>query len=391
MTAFFNTVVQGIPLAHRVIIVGGGVIGLSIAEHCLRRGLTPVVLDQGPFAREASWAGAGYLDLRGASGVGGAFFSLCKKSYELFPEWTARLKKESGVDPQLLGSGSLDLAFTEEEETAIRRMEGNLKTFGHSGEWLTPSQTVQKEPGLSSRIRSAFYLKETRQVRPPRLTRALLQVLQKGQAELGELEPVEDFVLKGRQVTGVRTPRGLREGDAVVVAAGAWSGSLAEKLGLRLAAKPFRGQVVMYRAAPGTLRHILFTGLQKAFTYLVPRVDGHIYVGSTLEDAGFEKATTSQGMEKLKSGAAKVLPGLSQQLIEDTWAGLRPGSMDGWPYLGRVPGREGLFWATGHFTHGILLSAITGLLMSQLVLGERPALDLSPFALDRSPHSQPQF
>ncbi len=373
-------------MGRRVIIVGGGVIGLSIAEHCLRRGLEPVVVEKGPFAREASWAGAGYLDLRSASGVGGAFFSLCKKSYDLFPEWAARLKKESGVDPELLDSGSLDLAFNGEEETAIHRMEGNLKTFGLSGEWITPSQAAQREPGLSPKIQSAFYLKETRQVRSPRLTRALLQVLQKGKVELRELEAVEDFLVKGRQVTGVRTSKGVLEGDAVVVASGAWSGLLAEKLGLRLATKPFRGQVVMFRAAPQTLRHILFTGIQKTFIYIVPRRDGHIYVGSTLEDAGFDKATTPEGMEKLKTGAAKLLPGLSQQLIEDTWAGLRPGSVDGWPYLGQVPGMEWLFLATGHFTHGILLSAVTGELMSQALLGERPSLDLTPFALDRSPH-----
>ncbi|HJT24316.1 MAG TPA: glycine oxidase ThiO [bacterium] len=373
-------------MGRRVIIIGGGVIGLSIAEHCLRRGLQPVVVDKGPFAREASWAGAGYLDLRSASGVGGAFFALCKKSYDLFPEWTERLKKESGVDPELLDSGSLDLAFNDEEETAIHRMESNLKTFGLSGQWLSPTQAAQIEPGLSPQLKSIFYLKETRQVRSPRLTRALMAVLQKGKAELRELETVEDFLLKGRQIIGVRTSKGVLEGDAVVVASGAWSGALAEKLELKLEAKPFRGQVVMFRTQPGTLRHILFTGIQKAFTYLVPRKDGHIYVGSTLEDAGFEKTTTPEGMEKLKTGAAKVLPGLSQQLIEDTWAGLRPGSLDGWPYLGRVPGREGLFWATGHFTHGILLSAITGLLMSQALMGERPALDLMPFALDRTPH-----
>lgn len=360
--------------------------GLSIAESCLLRGMEVVVLDKGPFAKEASWAGAGYLDLRSATGVGGAFFALCKKSYDLFPEWTARLKKDSGVDPELLDSGSLDLAFNDEEETAIHRMEANLKTFGFSGQWLSPAQAAKMEPGLSPSTKSAFYLKETRQVRSPRLTRALLQVLQKGKAQLRELEPVEDFLFKGRQVVGVRTPKGILEGDAVVVASGAWAGALAEKLGLQLQAKPFRGQVVMFRTPRGTLRHILFAGLQKAFTYLVPRLDGHIYVGSTLEDAGFEKATTPEGMEKLKSGAAKALPGLSQQLIEDTWAGLRPGSVDGWPYLGRVPGKDGLFWATGHFTHGILLSAVTGQLLAQALAGERPSLDLLPFALDRSPH-----
>jgi glycine oxidase len=371
----------------RIIIVGGGVIGLSIAEHCLRRGLQPVVLDRGPFAQEASWAGAGYLDLRSASRVGGPFFDLCRKSYDLFPEWASRLKKDSGIDPELLHSGSLDLAFAPEEEEAIRQMESNLAIFGFSGEWLTPAEAVKREPQLSGSLRSAFFFKSTGQVRPPRLTRALIRFLQKGGAELREVEPVEHVLFRGNRAVGVRTSKASLEGEEGGVASGAWAAELFQKTGFPLPVKPFRGQVVMYRTPPQTLRHILFTGVQKAFTYLVPRLDGHIYVGSTLEDAGFEKATTPEGMEKLKKGAARTLPGLSRQLIEGTWSGLRPGSVDGWPYLGRVPGREGLWAATGHFTHGLLQSAVTGRLMAQCLAGEKPDMDLTPFSLDRPAHS----
>jgi glycine oxidase len=246
---------------------------------------------------------------------------------------------------------------------------------------------VKKEPQLSGRLKSAFFFKSTSQVRPPRLTRALIRSLQKGGVELREVEPVEDILFRGSKAVGVRTSKETLEGQEVVVASGAWAAELFQKAGFTLAVKPFRGQVVMYRTQPQTLRHILFTGLQKAFTYLVPRLDGHIYVGSTLEDAGFEKATTSEGMEKLKKGAARTLPGLSQQLIEGTWSGLRPGSVDGWPYLGRVPGREGLWAATGHFTHGLLQSAVTGRLMAQCLSGEKPDMDLSAFSLDRPAHS----
>ena len=371
----------------RIIIVGGGVIGLSIAEHLTRQGQKPIVLDQGPFAKEASWAGAGYLDLRSAARVGGDFFELCKRSYDLFPGWADRLHKESGIDPELVDSGSLDVAFSEEEEAAIRQMEKNLQVLGFSGQWMSPTEAAPLEPQLSPGAKSVFYFKATSQVRPPRLSRALIQLLQKSGADLRELEPVEDFLIEGGRVKGVRSAKGKIEADHVVLASGAWSGLLSQKLRLNLPVKPFRGQVVMFRSKPGTLRHILFTGIQKAFTYLVPRLDGHIYVGSTLEDAGFEKATTPEGMEKLKNNAIKLLPGLSQQLIEDTWSGLRPGSVDGWPYLGPAPGLGNLWVATGHFTHGLLLSAVTGQLMSQILLGEKPAMDLGPFALDRKPHA----
>jgi glycine oxidase len=369
----------------KIILVGGGVIGLSIAEHLIRKGVACTLIDQGPFAKEASWAGAGYLDLRTAALEKGPFFELCKQSYDHFPEWTERIKQESGLDPELLNSGSLDVAFTEQELAHIQKIEKSLQPFGFTGQWLSPKDSLQKEMGISPHVLSTFYFNATRQVRPPRLTRALIQILQKRKAEFREMEPVEDFIVQGNTVKGVKTSKALVEGDQVVLTSGAWSGTLLKKLGLSLTTSPFRGQVVMYRSQPAMLKHILFTGLQKAYTYMVPRLDGHIYVGSTLEDVGFQKGTTPEGMEKLKTGATRLLPGLSQHLVEESWSGLRPGSQDGLPYLGKVPGWEGLWIATGHFTHGILLSAITGKLMAQLLTQEKTSLDISPFAVGRSP------
>lgn len=370
----------------RIIIVGGGVIGLSIAEQLLRKNITPIVLDRGAFAKEASWAGAGFLDLRSVARVGGAMMELCKKSYDLFPEWTARLKKDSQVDPEYQNSGSYDVAFTEEEETAIHKMENNLKTFGLTGQWYEGPEALDREPQLSPLAQSVFYFPHTSQVLPARLNRALLQVLQKAKVDLREFEEVDDFLIKGKQFLGARTNKGVIDADGVVIAAGAWSAPLAEKLGLSLVSKPYRGQVVHYRSQPGAVKHILFHTGSTGITYMVPRLDGHIYVGSTLEDVGFDKSTTPAGLEKLKTGAMQLVPGLSQYLIEETWAGLRPGSIDGWPYLGPVPGLEGVWMATGHYTHGILLSAVTGEVMAQMVNGERTSVNLLPFALNRSAH-----
>jgi len=368
---------------NRIIIVGGGVIGLSIAEQLVRRGQTCLLLDQGPFAQEASWAGAGYLDLRDAAGTGGAFFELCRRSYDLFPSWTQRLFQDTGLDPEWVDSGSLDLAFDEQEEAGIRTLEMGLRSQGLRGRWLSPREARELEPGLSPGLRAAFHFKDTAQVRPPRLNRALLTYLQKAGAELRELEPVQDFVLDGRKVVGVKTSKGFHQGDHVVLASGAWTAPLALKLGLSIPVKPIRGQVVMVRARPGILGRILFKGRGKAYTYLVPRRDGHIYVGSTLEDVGFDKGTTPEGLGKLKAGLATMLPSLSQQWIEGSWAGLRPSSPDGLPYLGEVPGAEGAWVATGHFTHGLLLSAVTGELMAQCLMGERPSLDPTPFRSGR--------
>lgn len=371
----------------KVLIVGGGVIGLSIAEHLTRRGLACLVLDQGPFAKEASWAGAGYLDLREAAQRGGAFAELCRRSYDLFPEWTARLLQDTGLDPEWDASGSLDLVFNKEEEGQVREAEGKLAAQGLTGDWLSSQQARDLEPGLAPGIQAAFLSKDTAQVRPPRLNRALLAYLQSHGAELRELEPVEDFILEGRKVRGVKTAKGFHEADQVVIASGAWTSALAGKLGFSLQVRPIRGQVVMYRGKPGVLKHILFRGKGKAYTYLVPRRDGHIYVGSTLEDRGFDKGTSPEGMGKLKTGASLILPSLSQQLIEDTWAGLRPSSPDGLPFLGEVPGIEGAWVASGHFTHGLLLSAVTGELMARVLMGEKPSLDLAPYSLGRNAYA----
>ena len=366
----------------KVIIVGGGVIGLSIAHHLLSRGIKSIVVERGPFAKEASWAGAGYLDLRAAAQVGGAYFDLCRLSFDLFPPWVERIEKESGLSCELLESGSLDLAFDDKDEEGIRALDKKLKKHGLEGQWLTGPEVHKVEPGLSERVQAAFRLKQTRQVRPPRLTRALLRSLQTQGVVLRELEMVQSFLAKGRTIFGVKTNKETLEADAVVLATGAWTGLFGEKFKRVIPIKPIRGQALLYQSKPEFLSHILFSPL----AYLVPRIDGRIYVGSTLEEVGFDKTTTSSGLELLKRGALRALPGLSEVLMDDSWAGLRPGSPDGWPFLGKFPDWEGVWLAAGHFTHGLLLSAATGELIAQDILGEKPSVDLGPFVLGRRPH-----
>jgi glycine oxidase len=365
----------------KIIIIGGGIIGLAVAEQLLRRGHKPVVLEKGAFAKEASWAGAGYLDLRDASHMGGDFLKLCRYSYDLFPPWVEQLKQDSGIDPEFLLCGSLGLVFNGEEEKVIRGIESITSFNGLKSEWLTPQAAQRKESHLSDKLKAAWYLPQTCQVRTPRLTQALLKVLEKGKAVLHENTEVQGFIRQGGKILGVKTSSGEMEADQVLVAGGGWTGGLLDILGISLPMKPIRGQVVLFKAEAGLLRHVLFSSA----AYLVPRLDGRIYVGSTQEDAGFDKSTTKEAIEGLVQGAYRALPILEKAQVEATWAGLRPRGADEWPYLGRIPGLENLWVASGHFTHGILLSAATGHLMAQAVLGEKPELDLGPFAPDRKP------
>ncbi len=374
--------------SNQVVIVGGGVIGLSIAYHLNEKGIQPILLEKSAFAREASWAGGGFLDLRSASRVDPEFFYFCSKSFHLFPDWCEKLKKESGVDPEFVRSGSLDLAFNEEEESSIRLMEKSMGTYEEKGSWLTPKEVLKIQPNLSPHLKSAFFVEGTSQIRPPRLGRALLEFLQSKGTQLRDREPAEDFILQGSRVTAVKTSKGTLEADQVVLTAGPWTGALCEKLQFSIPTQPIRGQAILFKDDPGLVKHILFTGLGKNFVYMVPRLDGRLFVGSTLENAGFEKAVTPEGEEKLQRGARFLCPHLTPDRVEYRWSGLRTGSVDGWPYLGRLPGLENVWLATGHYTHGLLQSAITGRLMAQALTGEKTDLSLEPFAPSRQAHSK---
>jgi glycine oxidase len=292
------------------------------------------------------------------------------------------LKKESGVDPEFLSSGSMGLVFDEKEETAYREMQKKTDPRGFNSEWLTPSQARKIEPAITDQIRSVWHVPPTRQVRPPRLNQALLKTVQKRGITLRENEEVKEFIREGTRIQGVETANGEYEADQVLLAGGAWTGGLSQKLGVTVPVRPVRGQVVLFQATPGLFKNVLFS----PSAYLVPRLDGHVYVGSTLEEAGFNKSVTEEAIHRLTQGARQAVPALKEARVEATWAGLRPAPLDGWPYLGPVPNFENLWVAAGHFTHGILLSAATGHLMSQALTGEKTEIPLEPFRVDRKPY-----
>jgi glycine oxidase len=181
------------------------------------------------------------------------------------------------------------------------------------------------------------------------------------------------------RIEAVATTNEIVTGDRLLIAAGAWSGVLLKSLGIALPVEPVRGQIVLLNPGPPLVRHILVSGSR----YLVPRAEGRILVGSTEEYAGFQKQTTASGVQGLLEFATRLVPDLADAKVEQTWAGLRPGSRDQMPYLGRVGEYENLFIAAGHFRSGVQLSIGTGLVMAALIQGKTPPLDLAAFALDR--------
>ncbi len=363
-------------------MVGGGLVGLSIAWHLKKRGARPVVLDRHEPAQEASAAGAGMLPLHSVAFDTPELYELSRLSYCLYPSWVKELHRVSGVDPEWEKSGSMGLLFSAMEEKNARTLSKRLEQLGMVVRWLNNKEARRKEPALPKDVRKAMYLPETIQIRPSAMCLTAVKAVWKAGVPIHSNEPVKSLVVRGGKIQGVKTGKRMIEADAVVLATGAWAPELLSPLGINLPVYPLRGQVLLLQGPPSGIKHILFaTGY-----YMVPRRGGELYVGSTLEKAGFERAVTPEGIATLATAARRMAPTLSPLRVSGYFAGFRPGSVDGHPFLGAVPGTDGLFIAAGHHTHGHLLAAASGHLMTQLILDGKTEMDLAPFAVGRKPH-----
>jgi glycine oxidase len=367
--------------AHDVVIVGGGVVGLAIAYALAREGLCPKVLDRRELGREASWAGAGLIPPDADGSAETPNLGLRSWSAGLYPAWSAGLLEETGIDVGYRRTGGVDVAFTDQEDQALRAAAGRWRVAGIACERLAPVDVKRIEPELNPDVTAVYFLPDRAQVRNPRLLRALIAAIdQRG----GRLEPwrgVTGFEVQRGRVTTVRTTTGDLACGTLVMAAGAWSGPLLEPIGVCAPTPPVKGQIVLLRSARPLLKRIV----EHAKNYLVPRDDGRILVGATEENAGFDTRTTASGVRELLDHAVRLCPILGQAEVEAAWAGLRPGSLDARPYICRAPGLDNVIVATGHKRAGLQLAPATALLVADLVLGRPPRLDLGPFRLDRPP------
>jgi glycine oxidase len=246
-------------------------------------------------------------------------------------------------------------------------------------ERVAPEALRGLEPRLAA-ARGGVYSPQYHQVNAHRLTQALAQAAVARGAVLRQNVAVTGLATRGSRVTGVRTGEGRMMAGQVVLAAGSWTGALGRRLGVILPVKPMRGQMLAFADFSSPLRHIL---LGKDGGYLAPKANGFLFVGSTVDDVGFRKNTTVKGLAGLRRMAATLVPSLAYAEVATDWAGLRPGSPDGLPILGPVPGWEGASVASGHFRKGILLAPITGRLMAQWLTQGRTEISLEPFTAGR--------
>ena len=352
------------------LIIGGGVIGLMTARELAQAGLQVTLLERGQTGREASWAAGGILSPLHPWHYPSAVNALALWGQRRYAALAQELLDETGIDPEYTRSGLLILDETEQSAAQIWAGEHNTHLKS-----LDTGALCTLEPELAPRPGSALLFPEVAQIRNPRLLQALKQsVLQRG-VVIEEDAAVSRLLIQVGHINGVETEHGRYQSDRVIIAGGAWSGTLLAGLGLGVQVTPMRGQMLLMQAPVGLVKHIL--SFQQR--YIVPRHDGRLLIGSTLEQAGFDKSVTDEGLLQLKQFAATLVPSLQDCQVEQHWAGLRPGSPQGVPYIGEHPRIKGLYISTGHFRNGIVMAPGSAHLLADILLNRQPIVNPSPY------------
>jgi glycine oxidase len=358
------------------VVVGGGLIGMLTARCLFDVGARVLLLERGRLGSESSWAAGGILSPLYPWHYPSAVNRLAAISQRAYPRLASELRDETGIDPEWIPSGMLVLDV--EEQRAAQRWAADYADHDVALKFLEQGALLNCEPSLAPSFDQALWLPRIAQVRSPRLVKALHASLSTRGVQYREHTEVFRLSIQGGTVNGVETPQGVIGAERVLIAAGAWSASLVPPEYEPIHVEPVRGQIILLRARPGLVRRII---LHRG-DYLIPRSDGRVLVGSTLEDAGFDKATTSQAQAHLRAKAAEWVPALAEYALEHHWAGLRPGSPAGIPYIGEHPHIRGLFLNTGHFRCGAVLGPGSAQLAADLMLGRKPQLSAAPYALD---------
>ncbi len=352
------------------LIVGGGLIGMLCAHGLAREGAMVRLVDKGPLGREASWAGGGILSPLYPWRYDSAVTALACWSQQHYADFSRQLLDKTGVDPEWERSGLLILDGDESAEALQWARKSNVVM-----EKLIADAVLTCEPALGSRWLSALWMPGVAQLRNPRLLRALKQSLLQHEVDIIEHTPVKRLMVTGNRVTGVETATGRLMADRVVLAAGAWSGTLFPALQQRI--EPVQGQMIAFRVPPGLLSRVVLNN----GNYVIPRRDGLVLVGSTVEYRGFDKETTAEAREQLQVEAWRMIPALAACSVEYHWAGLRPGSSAGVPYIGEHPQIRGLFVNTGHFRNGVVTGLASAQLLNDMLLGRKPIVIPEPYAI----------
>lgn len=362
----------GIPCSSQtaeVVVIGGGIIGCSIALRLAQAKLSVCVLDRGAPGAEASSAAAGMLAPQGETVSPDAFFDLGAASRDLYPNFVAEIEELSGQDVGYRRDGELLVARDDEEGRALDEIYEGQTNYGLPLEKLSGNDVRRHVPGASPEISSGLFVAGDHRLDNERLARAIVEACRRlgvtfcAQTTVTKIHPSADGRVEGVEACAGAGGASLTfRGDRFVLSAGSWSGELMAPLGVRAPLRPCRGQIIEFEA-PTEFPHVVRAGHH----YLVPRSNRRVLAGTTMEYVGFEKEVTGEGLRSIIEGISRMAPMVKEFRFRRAWAGFRPDTPDHLPILG-LGNYENFVFATGHFRNGILMAPITAQLISELML-----------------------
>jgi glycine oxidase len=361
-----------------ILIIGGGVIGCSIAYHLAKHDIQSVIVERNQIGAHASSAAAGMLAAQAEMDTPGPFADLCLTSRAMFPRLQQELLELTDIDIELNRSGLLRVALDEGEAKHLQCRQAWQVQLGQPAEWLNAPEVYRWEPRLSSDVIGALYLPADVQISAPRLTQAFACAVRRLGVEIYEECEVIQLRREGERITQVMTQQGMWSVDRVILATGAWSRELAEQVGIHLPIYPLKGESLAIQSEQPLIQKTIFTEQ----VYLVPKANGEMIIGATEKPDEVGCDVSVEAIQYLLFHAIQLVPDVASAKIARFWAGIRPASGDGKPIIGRSKNCSNLFIASGHGRNGILLSPITGEQIARAIIEDKPAI-IEPFQPDR--------
>ena len=353
------------------LIIGAGIIGLCIARELHKRGERNIVLlDRSDAGSESSWAAAGMLSPQAEARETDSFLRFCSEARDRYPAFAEELRSETGIDIELDRTGTICVACSDRESLELAERAGSQDREGLDVQRLSAAEIRELEPELSEKVRDGLLFPNDWQVENRKVIQALIEYAKRYGILIRERIEARKLIIENGEVTGVETEQGNIYCGRVIITAGAWTSQIEP---LPAVVRPMRGQMICFHPERRLLRHVVYgTGC-----YIVPRRDGRILVGATVEDVGFDKSVTEEAVKLLRDNGLEMVPALGNVKMMERWCGFRPFASDGLPVLGCVSGIENLALATGHFRNGILLAPLTGSVIADHLYGtESPYLSL---------------
>ncbi|MCK4587950.1 MAG: glycine oxidase ThiO [Gammaproteobacteria bacterium] len=357
-----------------ILIVGGGIIGLLTARELALSGAKVRLLEKQKIGQESSWAGGGILSPLYPWRYADPVSALAQWGQNSYLKLIDEIKEKTSLDPELEHSGLLILDSAESDKAIswAKKWQQNLELIDHEeAQNIEPATELLNTAADNNHI----WMPDVGQVRNPRFVKALQKYVEQQGVVLQEQVKVNDFIIKENKVCGVKTSVGEILADQVIVAGGAWSAELLKKVNVSISIEPVKGQMILFKAKPAEIKRIVLSQDR----YVIPRRDGRVLVGSTLEHSGFDKSTTEQARDELYKEAIRIIPALKDAIIEHHWAGLRPSSPNGLPYICEHAELSGLYINSGHFRNGVVLGPASARLMADIILKRAPILDKSDY------------